>query len=223
MSAPRSGLIAVVGLLTMTACAADQVPAPGPTVTSTTLETSTSTSTPCEVDDGTANALEPLLTDNLPPGYERAPDAAEDTGPTDLTLAAFFVGGPDERAVLSSHGYRRGYQRLWYPPDGGGNDLIVHLYEFCGADGAAAYLRHTRERLLSPLWDSVEVDTDLPEDVVTLFQEGDLGGESFVAVLRVDGRFYVEIGAYGGPPREALDTLVARAGGLSTAQVDKLP
>jgi hypothetical protein len=203
----------------MTACAADQVSAPDPTVTSTTLETST----PCEVDDGTATALEPLLTDKVPAGYEPAPDAAEDTGPTDLALAAFFVGGPDERAVLSRLGYRRGYQRLWYPPDGGGDDLIVHLYEFCDAEGAAAYLRHTRERLLSPLWGSVEVDADLPEDAVTLLQEGDSGGESFVAVLRADGRFYVEIGAYGGPPREALETLLARAAGLSTAQIDQLP
>jgi len=222
MSAPW-GLIAGVGLLTMTACAAE-VPAPGPTtVTSTTLETATSTSTSCEVDDGTAAALEPVLTDKLPAGYERAPDTAEDTGPTDLGLAAFLVGGPDEQAVLSGLGYRRGYRRLWYPPDGGGDDLIVHLYEFCDAEGAGAYLRHTRERLLSPLWGSVEVDADLPEDAVTLLQEGDSGGESFVAVLRVDGRFYVEIGAYGGPPREALETLLARAGGLSTAQVDKLP
>jgi len=199
----------------MTACAADQVSAP--------IVTSTSTSTPCSVDDGTAAALEPMLTDSVPAGYELAPDAAEDTGPTDLDLAGFFVGGPDERAVLSGLGYRRGYRRLWYPPDGGGNDLIVHLYEFCDAEGAAAYVRHTRERLLSPLWGSVEVDADLPAAAVALLQEGDLGGESFVAVLRAHGRFYVEIGAYGGPPRETLDTLLARAGGLSTAQITKLP
>jgi hypothetical protein len=217
------GLIAFVGLLTMTACAADQVAAPDPNVTSTTLETSTSTSTPCEVDDGTAAALEPLLTDSLPAGYELAPDAAEDTGPTDLGLAASFVGVPDEQAILSRLGYRRGYQRLWYPPDGGGNDLIVHLYEFCDAEGAAGYLRHTQERLLSPLWRSVEIDADRRWAGVALLQAGDSGGESFVAVLRVHGRFYVEIGAYGGPPREALGPLLARARGLSTAQVDKLP
>lgn len=207
----------------MTACAADQVTAPGSTVTSTTIKTSTATSTRCEVDDGTAAALEPLLTDNLPAGYERAPDAAEDTGPTGLRLAAFFVGGPDEKAVLSGLGYRRGYQRLWYPPDGGGNDLIVHLYEFCDAKGAAAYLRHTRERLVSPLWGSVEVDAGLPEPAVALLQEVDSGGESFVGVLRVHGPFYVEIGAYGGPAGETIDTLVARARGLSTTQVAELP
>ena len=91
----------------------------------------------------------------------------------------------------------------WYPPDGGGNDLIVDLYEFCAGEGAAGYLRHTRERLLSPLWGSVEIEVaGLPDAGVALFQEGDSGGESFVAVIQVAGRFYVEIGAYGGPPRE---------------------
>jgi len=175
------------------------------------------------VDDGTAAALEPLVTDKAPAGYERAPDAAEDTGPTNLGLAAFFVGGPDEQAVLSGLRYRRGYQRLWYPPEGGGNDLIVHLYEFCDATGAAGYLRHTRERLLSPLWGSVEFGAALPGPEVALLQKADSGGESFGAVLRVHGRFYVEVGAYGGPPAEGLGALFARAGALNAAQVAELP
>lgn len=207
----------------MAACASDPSTTLNAKVTSTTLETSTSTSTRCEVDDGAGAALEPLLTDQVPVGYEPAPDAAEDTGPTDLRLAAFFVGVPDERAVLSGLGFRRGYQRLWYPPDGGGGDLIVHLYEFCDAQGAAGYLRHTRERLLSPSWGSVEIDADHPEAGVALLQEGDSGSESFVAVLRFHGSFYVEIGVYGGPPREAIDTVVATARGLSAVQVAELP
>ena len=148
---------------------------------------------------------------------------AEDTGPIDLGLAASLVGSPDEQAVLSALGYRRGYQRLWYPPDGGGNDLIVHLYELCDAQGAGDYLHHTRERLLSPLWGSMEFDTALPGPGVALLQKGDSGGESFGAVLRVTGRFYVEVGAYGGPPGEALGTLFARAGALNAAQVAELP
>jgi hypothetical protein len=217
-----AALTAFVGLLTMTACAADQSTALRPAVTSTTRETSTKALTRCQVDDGTAAALEPLVTDRVPAGYELAPDAAEDTGPTDLGLAAFLVGGPEERAVLSALRYRRGYERLWYPPDGGGNDLIVHLYEFCDALGAAGYLRHTRERLLSPFWGSVEIDTALAGAGVTLLQEADSDG-SFGAVLRAHGRFYVEVGAYGGPPGEALGTLISRARALSAAQVAELP
>ena len=208
----RAALTALFGLLIMNACAADQPP-----------DSSIRTPTHCEVDDGTAPALEPLVTDKVPAGYERAPDAAEDTGPTDLGLAAFLVGDPDEQAVLSALRYRRGYQRLWYPPDGGGNDLIVHLYEFCDAKGAAGYRRHTRERLLSPLWGSVEMKAALPGPEVVLLQKGDSGGESFGAVLRDHGRFYVEVGAYGGPPGEELDTLFARAGALNAAQVAELP
>ena len=150
-SGPRAALAALVGLLTMTACAADR-----------SFERSTGAPTRCEVDDRTAAALEPLVTGKVPAGYDRAPDGAEDTGPADLGLAAFSVGGPNEQAVLSALRYRRGYRRLWYPPDGGGNDLIVHLYEFCDAQGAAGYLRHTRDRLLSPLWGSVEIDAGLP-------------------------------------------------------------
>ena len=195
----------------MTACIADQP-----------RDSSNRTPTPCEVDDGTALALEPLVTDKVPAGYERAPDAAEDTGPTNLDLAAFFVGDPNEQAVLTALRYRRGYQRLWYPPDGG-NDLIVHLYEFCDAKGAAGYLRHTRQRLLSPLWGSVEIDAALSGPEVALLQQGDSGGESFGAVLGVHGRFYVEVGAYGGPPGEDLGTFFARAGALHASQVAKLP
>ena len=211
-SGPRAVLAALVGLLTMTACAADRSPEP-----------STGSPTRCEVDDGTAAALEPLVTGKVPAGYDRAPDGAEDTGPTDLGFAASSVGGPNEQAVLSALGYRRGYQRLWYPPDGGGNDLIVHLYEFCDAQGAAGYLRHTRDRLLSPLWGSVEIDAGLPGPEVALLQKGDSGGESFGAVLRAHRRFYVEVGAYGGPPGEDLSTLFARASALNAAQVAGLP
>jgi hypothetical protein len=208
----RAVLTALFGMLIMTACAADRPP-----------DSSIRAPTRCEVDDGTAAALEPLVTDKVPAGYERAPDAAEDTGPTNLSLAASFVGDPREQAVLSAFRYRRGYQRLWYPPDGGGNDLIVHLYEFCDAKGAAGYLRHTRERLLSPLWGSVEIDADLPGPEVALLQKGDSSGESFGAVLRDHGRFYVEVGAYGGPPGEEFAALFARAGALNAAQVAELP
>ena len=42
----------------------------------------------CDVDDRTAAELEPKVTDHLPAGYEPAPDEAEDTGPTDLEMAA---------------------------------------------------------------------------------------------------------------------------------------
>jgi hypothetical protein len=217
------GPIALVGLLALTACAADKPTALDPSGPVRTIETSTTTSTRCEVDDGTAAALEPLLTENVPVGYEPAPDAAEDTGPTDLRLAAFFVGVPDERAVLSGLGFRRGYQRLWYGPDSGDGDLIVHLYEFCDAHGATGYLRYTRERLLSPLWGFVEIAAGIAEPGVALLQEGGAGAESFVAVLGVHGRFYVEIGAYGGPPRESLDSVLTRAGRLSAVQLAELP
>ena len=208
----RAVLSALLGLLTMAACTADQ-----------SRDSSNGTPGRCEVDDGTAAALEPLVTDKVPAGYERAPDAAEDTGPANLDLAASFVGDPNERAVLSTLRYRRGYQRLWYPPDGGGNDLIVHLYEFCDVKGAAGYLHHTRDRLLSPRWGSVEVDAALPGPEVALLQKGDSGGESFVALLGVHGRFYVEVGAYGGPPGEELGALYATAGALNAAQVAELP
>jgi hypothetical protein len=176
-------------------------------------------SSPCEVDDGTDEDLEPLLTRVVPAGYEQAPDEAEDTRPTDLDLAAFFVGTPEERDVLAELGFRRGYQRLWYAPEGA-DDLIVHLYEFCDARGATGYLRHTRERLLSG--GSVEIDVDdVPDGGSALLQAGD--DESFVAILQVNGPFYVEIGAYGGPPREPLAELAARARNLGAAQLADLP
>jgi len=179
------------------------------------------TTVPCEVDDGSANELERLMPDDVPVGYEVAPDAAEDTGPTDLDLAASFVGVPDERTMLSALGFRRGYQRLWYGPDGA-KDLIVHLYEFCDAHGPTGYLLHTRQRLLSPMWGSVELDgADFPEGV-GLLQEADPGDESFIALLQVHGAFYVEVGAYGVVRPEALGALTARARELAEAQVAKL-
>jgi len=196
----------------MTACAADR-----------SFERSTGAPTRCEVDDRTAAALEPLVTGKVPAGYDRAPDGAEDTGPADLGLAAFSVGGPNEQAVLSALRYRRGYRRLWYPPDGGGNDLIVHLYEFCDAQGAAGYLRHTRERLLSPLWGSVEIDAGLPAPRSPCCRRSTPVASRSAPSPRVHRRFHVEVGAYGGPPGEALDSLFARAGALSAAQVAELP
>jgi hypothetical protein len=217
-------LIGVVALLVLASCTADGSTLPEPAGTSTVGATPPAPTTGCALDDGTAAGLEPLLTDKVPAGYEVAPDGAEDTGPTDLRRAAFFVGGPDEGRVLSALRFRGGFQRLWYGPDRGDRDLIVHLYEFCDAQGAAGYLRHTRDRLVSPSWHSVEIAVaGLPEGGVALLQAGDAGGGSFVATLQVERQFYVEIGAYGGPPEEPLDALSARARDLGGAQVGALP
>ena len=206
--ARRSGFVALVALLAVVGCTGDASPARGSTLPSMSA---------------TGAALEPLVTDDLPAGYEPASDSAEDTGPTDLDMAAFLIGDPDEQRVLSELQFRRGYRRLFYGPDGSG-DLIVHVYEFCDAQGGAGYLRHTRERLLSPLWGSMEIENvGMAEPGVALLQEADPGDESFVAILRVDGRFYVEIGAYGRLAHESLDTLIATAHGLSDAQLAELP
>ncbi len=221
----RARRIGIMALFAIVGCTGDESAARrlAPTSTSVTgAATSSTTPTPCDVDDGTGAQLEPQVTDDVPAGYEPAPDEAEDTGRTDLDMAASFVGDPAEQGVLSVLQFRRGYQRLFYGPDGSG-DLIVHVYEFCDAQGAAGYLPHTRERLLSPLWGSVEVDVvGVPEPGVALLQEAEPEDDSFVAILRVEGPFYVEIGAYGRLAHEGLDTLTAKAQSLSDAQLADL-
>ncbi len=178
----------------------------------------------CPEGDGSAAAIEVLLTDDVPVNYEAAPDGDEVPGPTNLCLAAALVGDPEEEAVLAGLGFRRGYQRLWYDLEEGMGDLTVSLYEFSDPEGAAGYVRHTKDRLLSPSWGFTEIDVDdLAPEAVALLQESPVPGAFFIAMILAVGPFSIEIGAYGELPSETREVVEGRARRLLETQVSALP
>ena len=92
----------------------------------------------------TTNALRPgrdlvadLLVNAMPPGYTPQADPTGTNGPVDLAKAVERDGGPDAVAFLGQAGFQHGYQRSWTRPDK--QDLVVVIYHFRTAAGAAAY------------------------------------------------------------------------------------
>jgi hypothetical protein len=97
----------------------------------------------CAADDADADGLEPLMLDEVAPAFAVQPDEAFDTGPSDLAKAVADDGQDDAREVLTSRGFRRGYQRIW--TDDMENQIIVFVYEFCDSAGANAYADRASE------------------------------------------------------------------------------
>lgn len=85
--------------------------------------------------------LAALLIMNPPPDFVVQPDSVGDTGPSDLAKAASDDGKPDATTALTADGFVAGYQRLWATQDN--RRLIVFLYQFRDAAGAAAYRKRT--------------------------------------------------------------------------------
>ncbi|MEM9609773.1 MAG: hypothetical protein AAGA99_20285 [Actinomycetota bacterium] len=78
---------------------------------------------------------------------ELAPDALLGTGPLDLEAAvAIEADGEAERALLTTRGFEEGFSRGFTNTDG--DTVIVQVYRFADADGAAAYVVDGAEQLL---------------------------------------------------------------------------
>ena len=89
-----------------------------------------------------AGPLEALLITLLPAEYAQIDDSEADTGPSDLAKAVSDDGGADAEAVLTAAGFVNGYQRSWQTDDQS-SLIIVFLYQFSKADGAASYADRT--------------------------------------------------------------------------------
>ena len=80
-------------------------------------------------------------------GMRLAPDELLGTGPMDLDRAAAAERDADaERAVLTTRGFEEGFSRGFQHADGG--IVLLQVYRFVDADGAAAYLLDGAEHLL---------------------------------------------------------------------------
>jgi hypothetical protein len=97
-----------------------------------------STSAKTEVAATIRDPLAARLVASVPPGFVPQADSVGNTGPSDLAKAARDDGGSDAQGALTAAGFLHGYQRLWSPADKA-QQLIVILYHFKTADGAAAY------------------------------------------------------------------------------------
>jgi hypothetical protein len=85
-------------------------------------------------------ALSALMPKVVPSGFELLPDAAGDTGPSDLAKAARDDPNAGSRLALSKAKFVRGYQRLWVDKPSGAQNILF-LYEFRTNAGALAYLQ----------------------------------------------------------------------------------
>jgi hypothetical protein len=81
------------------------------------------------------------------PGMVRAPDELLGTGPLDLERAVAAEADREaERALLTTRGFEEGFSRGFV--DDAGDTVIVQVYRFGDADGAAAYVVDGAEQLL---------------------------------------------------------------------------
>ena len=114
---------------------------------SVTVSSSTSTTAldaiACDPDAADPAALEALLPQDGPSGFELQPDDEFDTGPSDFDKAVSDDGYPDAEATLREAGFLRGYQRLWEDADE--TQLIAFVYEFCTDGGAQLYVGRFEE------------------------------------------------------------------------------
>jgi hypothetical protein len=131
----------------LAACSSDSesaAPASGATTGAAAVETALPTDISAVVADtvATAGSLEALLITSLPAEYAQIDDSEADTGPSDLAKAVSDDGGADAEAVLTGAGFVDGYQRSWQTEDQS-STIIVFLYQFSKADGAASYRDRT--------------------------------------------------------------------------------
>jgi hypothetical protein len=128
-------LLAAALLLTAFGCSGDDNKT---AETTTTAEATTTTASigECQAGDADPAELEALMVSDVA-GFEQQTDDVGDTGPSDLAKAISDDGEDDAEQVLTDLGFRRGYQRLW--SNEADEEIVVFLYEFCDAAGAAAY------------------------------------------------------------------------------------
>lgn len=162
--------VCVAGAVMLVACGSDPRPAAtsgGETTTATAVQTSPPTDDTVGVTDAAsaAESLENLLITSLPEGFVQIDDDIADTGPSDLAKAVRDDGGADAEAVLTDAGFVSGYQRSWQTEDESGL-IIVFLYEFSDAGGAASYGDRTIETFDNePTFEAVPFDVDGIPDV----------------------------------------------------------
>lgn len=151
--------------------------------------------------------LQALLVHRVPKGFVRKPDSYGDTGPSDLDKAIRDDrGAPDPRAVLTSAGFVRGYQRLWQQRDTA--QVIVFIYQFGTRRGATSYERYSvreGERMLAKQHVSAHPFkvTGLPSDAVAVFAR--VHGRVVAQVECTVGPFALQVAA-NGPPQTPVRT-----------------
>lgn len=183
------------------------------TVATTRVTTSTSTAATSDSADGLAD----LLLADVPDGFVQQPDDVGDTGPSDLTKAARDDGGPDAEQVLRDAGFRRGYQRLWMDDDQT-SQIVVFLYEFDDAAGAAAYAQDGLETFASNGFARTTAIDGVP-DAHGL--SGAKDGLAAVVVVGTKGPMLYQI-VTNTEADTVADSLVELARSLTAEQYDKL-
>lgn len=94
-------------------------------------------------------ALPALVITRVPPGLVVQPESVARTGAIDQARLAAEDGNPDAATALSGDGYVGGFERLWRSADG--RQLLVGVYQFRGAAGAAAWMARTLAIALQPV------------------------------------------------------------------------
>lgn len=125
-------------------------PAPDPDEPSAVEANRTPTTLPVEVAEEVP--MDQLLIDDrtlsgVLPAMALAPDDLLGTGPLDLERAVAAEADTEaERALLTTRGFDEGFSRGFV--DDVGDTVIVQVYRFADADGAAAYVVDGAEQLL---------------------------------------------------------------------------
>jgi hypothetical protein len=206
--------VALVALLAAGACGDDDSESSSDT---TEEATTTTASGECQADDLDPEELESATVDDVPDGFERQPDDAGDTGPSDQAKAISDDGEDGAEEALAE--FRRGYQWLW--EDANGNQLISFVYEFCDEGAATGYMDRGKELTESDATDVTEFDVAELEDEATLAGSGD--GYRFAYVDVLDGASYIRTMAFTDEASGTSATdLQTWTGELAVAQLDAL-
>jgi hypothetical protein len=200
--------VVLAALLLGSACGGDS-----DSSSDTTNAATTTTTVPCEPDDLDASELEAVTVEGVPAGFERQPDDVGDTGPSDQAKAISDDGQDGAAEALAD--FRRGYQWLW--EDGGGNQLISFIYEFCDAAGATGYAQRGAE-LTENLEDRAE-PFDAPGVEESAAVVGEDAGYQFAYVDITEGPFLIHVAAIQQPPEPTTTELEKRAADLAAAQL----
>jgi len=206
--------VALVALLMAGACSDDDAESGADTTEETTTTTAPSE---CQADDLDPEELESATVEDVPDGFERQPDDAGDTGPSDQAKAISDDGQDGAEEALAE--FRRGYQWLWEDADG--NQLISFVYEFCDVGGATGYLDRGSELTESEATDVTEFDVAGLEGEATGAGSGD--GYQFAYVDVLDGATYIRTMAFTeqGSGTSATD-LQTWTGDVAAAQLEAL-
>lgn len=164
------------------------------------------------------SVVERLVVERVPPGFLLMPDDVRDTGPSDLAKAIRDQGGsPEDRDFLVDAGFSLGYQRFWLHEDD--SELLVFLYEFASAEGAAAQLRQIETAIRNAAQRSRITafrTTGIPDGVGL---EASDSTEPAVAVLFTRGGFWSMVRLQG----RDLETVRSQALSVAREQYSLLP